>query len=75
MGDSIEQYRGAVGSHFVFLKFMEYRKCFKSTFWCTMVLIFYKGTIYLPVLKAAVHNYAHESSMTDTNVSLSVLHP
>lgn len=32
MGDRIEQYRGAVGSHFVFLKYMEYKKCFKADF-------------------------------------------
>ena len=57
MGDSIEQCRGAVGSHFVFLKFMEYKKCFKSRFWCTLVLLFYMRAIYLPVLKAAVHKY------------------
>ena len=57
MGDSIEQYRAAVGSHFVFLKSLEYKKCFKSKFWCTMVLLFYMEAIYLPVLKAAVHRY------------------
>lgn len=53
----MEQYKRAVGFHFVFLKFMEYKKCFKSRFWCTVVLLFYMGAIYLPVLKAAVHNY------------------
>ena len=57
MGDSIEQYRAAVGSHFVFLKSLECKKCFKSKFWCTMVLLFYMEAIYLPVLKVAVHRY------------------
>ena len=57
MGDSIEQYRAAVGLHFVFLKSVEYKNCFKSKFWCTLVLLFYMEAIYLPVIKAAVHKY------------------
>ena len=78
MGDSIEQYRGAVGSHFVFLKFMEYKKMFQKSILVYNGFSFLYGNYLLASFKGCCSQlwcHAYESSMADTNVALSVLHP
>ena len=55
MGNSLDQYRLVVGMHCVYLALREYRGCFKGKFWCSMLLLFYFATIYLPVLKRVMY--------------------
>ena len=57
MGNSLQQYRLVVGMHSVYLVTKEFRRCFKGKFWCSVVLLFYLETIYLPILKSLVHIY------------------
>ena len=51
MGNSLAQYRVAIGMHKIYLTSREYRDCFKGKFWCSLLLLFYLEAIYLPVLK------------------------
>ena len=57
MGNSLQQYRAALGSHFIYLKSRDYNRCFKGKFWCSMVLLYYMEAYYLPVLKTVVDRY------------------
>ena len=57
MGNSLQQYRLAVGMHSVYVALREYRGCFKGKFWCSMLLLFYFRVIYLPVLKRVIRNF------------------
>ena len=43
--------------HSVYVALREYRGCFKGKFWCSMLLLFYFGVIYLPVLKRVIRNF------------------
>ena len=56
MGNSLEQYRASVGTHFIFLLSRHYQLCMKGKFWNTILLLFYIEAIYLPTFKAAVQN-------------------
>ena len=55
MGNTLQQYRQAVGMHSIYLVVKEFQGCFKGKFWCSIVLLFYLEAIYLPVLKSLVH--------------------
>ena len=57
MGNSLDQYRLVVGMHCVYLALREYRGCFMGKFWCSMLLLFYFATIYLPVLKRVIRYF------------------
>ena len=57
MRNSLDQYRLVVGMHCVYLALGEHRGCFKGKFWCSMLLLFYFATIYLPVLKRVIRNF------------------
>ena len=56
-GNSLEQYRQVVGMHSVYLVAKKFGGCFKGKFWGSVLLLFYLGAIYLPVLKSLVHIY------------------
>ena len=57
MGNSLAQYRVAIGMHKIYLTSREYRDCFKGKFWCSLLLLFYLEAIYLPVLKLVVSRF------------------
>lgn len=57
MGNSLDQYRLVVGMHCVYLALREYRRCFKGKFWCSMLLLFYFATSFLPVLKRVIRYF------------------
>ena len=57
MGNSLEQYRATIGTHFIFLMSRRYQLCVTGKFWNTILLLFYLEAIYLPTLKAVVQNY------------------
>ena len=57
MGNSLAQYRVAIGMHKIYLTSREYRDCFKGKFWCSLLLLFYLEAIYLLVLKLVVSRF------------------
>ena len=57
MGNSLEQYRAAVGTHDIFVSSRNYKMCMKGKFWNTLLFLFYLEAIYLQTLKVVVHNY------------------
>ena len=57
MGNSLEQYRAAVGTHDIFVSSRNYKMCMKGKFWNTPLFLFYLEAIYLQTLKVVVHNY------------------
>ena len=57
MGNSLEQYRATIGTHYIFLTSRHYQLCMTGKFWSTMLLLFYMEAIYLPALKVVVQNY------------------
>ena len=57
MGNSLAQYRVAIGMHKIYLTSREYRDCFKGKFWCSLLLLFSLEAIYLPVLKLVVSRF------------------
>ena len=59
MGNSLEQYRATIGTHYkcIFLTSRHYQLCMTGKFWSTMLLLFDMEAIYLPALKFVVQNY------------------
>ena len=57
MGNSLEQYRATIGTHFIFLMSRRYQLCMTGKFWNTILMLFYMEAIYLPTLKVVVQNY------------------
>ena len=57
MGNSLEQYRATIGTHFIFLMSRRFQLCMTGKFWSTILLLFYMEAIYLPTLKVVVQNY------------------
>ena len=71
MGNTLHQYRQAVGMYFIYLVVKEFRGCFKGKFWCSVMLLFHlKKPFICQCINFGTHiwNMANESLVAYTDV-------